>query len=34
MALALELGQPLVTGDAEIQNAASEAGIMLHWLGD
>ncbi len=34
MALALEFGQPLVTGDAEIQNAASEAGIMLHWLGD
>jgi predicted nucleic acid-binding protein len=33
MALALELGQPLVTGDKEIQNIAADAGLTLEWLG-
>jgi ribonuclease VapC len=32
MALALELGQPLVTGDHEIREAAPGAGITLQWL--
>ena len=33
MALALELGQPLVTGDKEIRRAAELAGLELVWLG-
>jgi predicted nucleic acid-binding protein len=33
MALALELNEPLVTGDKEIRDASSAAGIELHWLG-
>jgi len=33
MALAQELGQPLVTGDAEIRQAAAGAGVELQWLG-
>ena len=33
MALALELGQPLVTGDNEIRRAADRAGLELEWLG-
>lgn len=33
MGLAIELRQPLVTGDAEIRDAAQEAGVALEWLG-
>ncbi len=33
MALALELHQPLVSGDREIRNVADEAGLILEWLG-
>jgi predicted nucleic acid-binding protein len=34
VALALELGQPLVTGDGEIRNAAQKLNLALEWLGD
>ena len=34
MALALELQQPLVSGDREIRNVADEAGLILEWLGE
>lgn len=33
MTLALELRQPLVTGDPEIRDAAAQAGVTLQWLG-
>ena len=33
IALALELQQPLVTGGAEIGEAAAECGVTLEWLG-
>lgn len=33
MGLAIELGQPLVTGDPEIRAAAEDAGVRLEWLG-
>ncbi len=33
MTLALELRQPLVTGDPEIRDAAAQAGVTLQWIG-